>query len=195
MMKLSDIAEAIGGILYGDGSIEIIGVASIDDGEPETISFLAEPKHEKKLLQSKSSAFILPKGIVSDSTPYIACDNPLIAFADLLRLFHPSPSPKGIDPRAVIEEDAKLGEKVTCYANAYVGKGAIVGKGVTIYPGSYVGAGVTIGDDSILYPNVVIGDNCEVGMRAIIHGGTVIGSDGYGFVWDGQKHLKNTTGR
>ncbi|MBE9503997.1 MAG: UDP-3-O-(3-hydroxymyristoyl)glucosamine N-acyltransferase [Proteobacteria bacterium] len=189
-MKLSDIAECIGGILHGDGSVEISAVASLEDATCGSISLLASKKHTDKLLQSKASAFILPAGLSCEKAPFISCENPMVAFAKVIRLFHPLPSPKGIDEDAVIEKDVKSGQDMTIYANAFVGEGAILGDRVSLYPGVYVGAGVTIGDDTILCPNVVINDGSEVGKRVVINAGTIVGGEGYGFVWDGTKHLK-----
>jgi UDP-3-O-[3-hydroxymyristoyl] glucosamine N-acyltransferase len=189
-MKLSDIAECIGGLLHGDGSVEISDVASLEDATYGTISILAEKKHSDKLLQSKASAFILPAGLTCEKAPFISCENPMVAFAKVIRLFHPLPSPKGVDERAVLEKDVKLGQDLTIYATAFVGEGAILGDRVSLYPGVYVGAGSSIDDDTIVYSNVVISDGTEIGKRVIIHGGTVVGSDGYGFVWDGKKHEK-----
>ncbi|MDT8272467.1 MAG: DapH/DapD/GlmU-related protein, partial [Desulfomonilia bacterium] len=72
----------------------------------------------------------------------------------------------------------------------YVGAGARVSKGCIIYSGCHLGANVTIGDQTVCYPNVVIYDGCTLGSNCIIHSGVVIGSDGFGFVWDGSRHVK-----
>lgn len=189
-MKLSDIADSIGGILHGDGSVEILDVASIEDAAAGTISLLASKKHSDKLLQSKASAFILPSNVSYEKAPFISCEKPMVAFAKVIRLFNPMPSPKGIDERAVLEKDVKSGQHTTIYANAFVGEGAVLGNRVTIYPGVYVGAGCVVGDDTILCPNVVINDGSEVGKGVVINAGTIIGGEGYGFVWDGTRHLK-----
>lgn len=53
-----------------------------------------------------------------------------------------------------------------------------------------MGPNSRIGRDSVLYPNVMIGDGTEIGERVVIHGGAVIGADGYGYIWDGERHRK-----
>ncbi len=189
-MTLSEIAAAIGGEIHGDGSKENSAVASLEEATAGTISFLADARKAQKIAQSRASALLLPPGVKSGKVAYVTCRNPLIAFTDVIRIFHPIPSPKGVDPRAVVEKEVTLGEDVTLYPNAYVGRGAVLGKRVTLHPGVSVGAGSVIGDDTLIYPNAVIYDHCEVGKRVIIHSGAVIGSDGYGFVWDGQQHKK-----
>jgi len=49
---------------------------------------------------------------------------------------------------------------------------------------------VVIGDDSVLGPNVTIMERCRIGRRVKINAGTVVGSDGFGFVPDGDIHIK-----
>ena len=61
---------------------------------------------------------------------------------------------------------------------------------MVIYPNCYIGHGVKIADNTILYANVTVYYGCEIGKDCIIHSGAVIGADGFGFQWDGQRHLK-----
>jgi UDP-3-O-[3-hydroxymyristoyl] glucosamine N-acyltransferase len=68
--------------------------------------------------------------------------------------------------------------------------GATVGGGTAIFPGGYVGAGASIGANCILYPRVVLYPGTSVGSRVILHAGVVIGSDGFGFVFDGERQIK-----
>ena len=37
---------------------------------------------------------------------------------------------------------------------------------------------------------VVVREDCQIGERVILQNGVVIGSDGFGYVWDGSKHVK-----
>ena len=189
-MKLSEIAEATGLDYIGDGSIDITGVASLDDAAEGTIAFLADPARKGKLPASNASAFILPEGVSCEEKPYIVSSKPLLTFAEVVRLFHPKPQPNGLDSRAIIEEGVTLGGDLSIYPNIYIGKGAIIGDRATLYPGVYVGPGCKVGEDTILYANVVVNEGTTIGRRVIIHGGTVIGSDGYGFAWDGTCHRK-----
>ena len=189
-MKLSEIAEAVDGALHGDGSVEIRGVASLEDAEEGTITFLADGRQSCRLSSSRASAFIVPPGVDAGNVPFIVSDNPQLAFAEAVRLFQSPPSRRGIDPGAFIEEGVEIGADVTIYPNVYVGEDVVLGDGVTLYPGVYVGPNSRIGRDSVLYPNVMIGDGTEIGERVVIHGGAVIGADGYGYIWDGERHRK-----
>jgi len=189
-MKLSDIAKATGLDYSGDGSIDIRGVASIDDATEGTLAFLADPAKKEELMLSGASAFILPEGVSCEGKPYMVSNRPLLAFADVVGLFYPRPQPKGVDARAIIEEGVSLGDGLSLYPNVYIGRGASIGDGVSLYPGVYIGPGCTVGEGSTLYANVVVNEGTAIGKRVIIHGGTVIGSDGYGFAWDGTCHRK-----
>ena len=189
-MKLSDVAEAIGLDYTGDGSIDITGVASIDDAARGNIVFLADPARKAELTTSKASAFILPEGISCEGKPYISTNKPLLVFTEVVRLFYPKPKPRGVDARAIIEEGVSLGTDLSIFPNVHIGKGAEIGDRVTLYPGVYIGPACKVGEDTTLYANVVINEGTTIGKRVIIHGGTVIGSDGYGYVWDGSCHRK-----
>lgn len=189
-MKLSEIAEATGLSYSGDGSIEIRGVASLDDAEEGAIVFVADPSRKEEIPASRASAFILPEGITCEVKPYLSSNKPLLTFAEVVELFYPRPVPRGVDARAIVEEDVVLGSDLSIYPNVYIGKGAVIGDRVSLYPGVYVGAGCKVGDDTILYANVVVNESTEIGKRVIIHGGTVIGSDGYGYAWNGTCHRK-----
>ena len=55
-MKLSDLAAALDCDLEGDGGIEILRVAGIQDAGPGDVTFVANPKYEKLLAAPGASA-------------------------------------------------------------------------------------------------------------------------------------------
>ncbi len=57
--KLKELAEWVGGKVIGDGEVEILGVASIDEAKTGEITFIANPKYLSKLIQTKASAIIV----------------------------------------------------------------------------------------------------------------------------------------
>jgi UDP-3-O-[3-hydroxymyristoyl] glucosamine N-acyltransferase len=59
-----------------------------------------------------------------------------------------------------------------------------------IFPLVYVGEGVEIGAECVIYPHVVICDGVRLGNRVIVHPGAVLGADGFGYVFDGDRHRK-----
>ena len=61
-----------------------------------------------------------------------------------------------IDNRAIISDDAQIGENVTIGANAIIGKGVKLGNNVTIMPNAYLEY-CEIGDGTIISPFASIG--------------------------------------
>jgi UDP-3-O-[3-hydroxymyristoyl] glucosamine N-acyltransferase len=121
----------------------------------------------------------------------VAVDHPMVAFARVVRLFHPDPVPVDrIHPRAVLGRDLQSGRQVDVGPCAVIGDRVRIGNRVRIGAGVVLGDDVSIGDDVILHPNVTVLDRCRIGNRVVIHSGTVIGSDGFGFAPDGKTYHK-----
>jgi UDP-3-O-[3-hydroxymyristoyl] glucosamine N-acyltransferase len=190
-MRLTELAERVGGELAGRGDIDIRGVAGIREARNGDITYLADSKHLKDLDACQASAVIVPRGTQALPVPSIVVRNPRYAFAQTLRIFHEKPyTPGGISERAVIAKNVVLGDGVTIHPFAVIEDNARIGSRVTLYPGVYVGQGSRIGDDTVIYPNVSIRESVTIGSRVIIHSGTVIGSDGFGFVTEDGIHHK-----
>lgn len=180
-MKLREIAGIIGGRILGNPDIEITGVSGINEAKPGDITFLSG---RKKTFDLKASAVIVKEEIKSLApASMILVDNPYLAYARALELFHKKPYKlSGISSKAIICDNVTFGNDVSIYPLAYVGANAQIGSRVSISPGAYIGEGVIIGDDSVIYPNVSIIEGTRIGRRVTVHSGTVIGSDGFGYV-------------
>jgi UDP-3-O-[3-hydroxymyristoyl] glucosamine N-acyltransferase len=190
-MRLTELAEKVGGELAGRGDIDIRRAAGIGEARDGDITFVTDEKRLKDLHACRASAVIVPRGAPELPIPSIAVKNPRYAFAQMLRIFHDRPyAPGGISERAVIGKDVVLGAGPTIHPCAVVSDGAKIGNRVTLYPGVFVGTGSCIGDDTVIYPNVSIRDGVNIGSRVIIHSCSVIGSDGFGFVTEGGIHHK-----
>jgi UDP-3-O-[3-hydroxymyristoyl] glucosamine N-acyltransferase len=190
-MKLTELAEKVGGELAGRGDIDIRGVAGIGEAQDGDITFITDAKRLQDLRACRASAVIVPRGTAELPIPSIAVKNPRFAFAQTLRIFHERPyAPGGISERAVVGKDVVLGAGPTIHPCVVVSDGAKIGSRVTLYPGVFVGTGSCIGDDTVIYPNVSIREGVTIGSRVIIHSGTVIGSDGFGFVTESGRHHK-----
>lgn len=189
--KLKELAELVGGAVIGDGEVEISGVASIDDAEAGQITFIAHPKHLRKLETTKASAILVSKEGISADKPLVRTANPHLAFVKILALFFAKPyQPIGIDPKARISSSARLGKDLSIYPYVYVGDRCRIEDRVTLYPGVFVGEDSCIGEDSVLHPHVTVYPGSVVGKRVILHAGVVIGADGFGYLKDGTKNVK-----
>jgi len=189
--RLRELAEWVGGKVIGDGEVEIVGVASIDEAKAGQITFVAHPKYLQKMSLTEASAIIVSPEVTQAEKPLLCVINPQLAFAKVVSLFCSSPyEPKGIDPHAWISPTAQLGRDLTIYPFVYVGDRCQIGDRVTLYPGVSIGEDCSIGEQSVIYPNVSIYSRTVIGKRVILHSGVVVGSDGFGYVKDGRKNVK-----
>ncbi|HSB06988.1 MAG TPA: UDP-3-O-(3-hydroxymyristoyl)glucosamine N-acyltransferase [Thermodesulfobacteriota bacterium] len=189
--KLRELAELVHGTVFGDGEVEIHGVASIEDAKEGDITFIANPKYLPRLGQTQASAIIVSPEITHGEKPLLSVNNPYLTFAKILTLYSHKPyQPKGVDPSAWVSPTARLGKDLSVYPFVYIGDRCLIGDRVILYPGVYVGEGSSIGEDSTVHPNVSIYPGMMIGKRVILHSGVVVGSDGFGYAKEGKKNLK-----
>jgi len=190
--SLSEIADAVGARLVGDGNVEIAGVASIRSARRDELGFVEDEKHLGEALQSQAGALIAGEFAASSQAtkPLLITDHPKLAFARAARLLNQSASdrpPKaGLHPNAVIHSSAVLAPDVSVDACAVIGPSAQIGGGTRIGAGCAIGDGVVIGAECLVYPNVTIYSGTSIGERVIVHASAVLGSDGFGYVRDGK---------
>jgi UDP-3-O-[3-hydroxymyristoyl] glucosamine N-acyltransferase len=190
-VSIGEIVDLVGGEYAGHRDLPIASVASLASAKSDQLSFLSNRKYAAELAATKAGAVLVPRKLEGDDARWIRVDDPYFAFARIMtRWFSNRPLPKGISPKAIVAESARLGSEVAIGHFAVIGENVVVGNNVTIFQGVSVDAGSSIGDDCIVYPNVVIYDGTRIGKRCIIHAGVVIGSDGYGFATHGGKHHK-----
>ena len=181
------IAEILQGEIVGDKTITVKGLAKIEEGQPQALSFLSNPKYEEYIYSTQSSICIVnstfePVKELPSTLTLIKVLDAYACFAKLLEVYNNlSKKNPEIEPNSFIHSTAEVGEGLYLGSFSYISKNARIGKNVTIYPNVFVGDGVKIGDNTTLHPNVIVYQDCQVGTNCIIHGGTVIGSDGFGF--------------
>ncbi len=179
------ISELIGGRVDGNPDTIVSNFSKIEEGLPETLTFLANPKYAHYIYTTKASVVIVNDSFVAESpiaATLIRVENAYQSIAQLLRFYESSlPKKSGIEQPSFIDSSAKLGDFVYVGAFAYIGENVTIGDNVLIYPQAYIGDGVKIGDNTIVYSGVKIYKGCQIGSNCIIHSGAVIGSDGFGF--------------
>jgi UDP-3-O-[3-hydroxymyristoyl] glucosamine N-acyltransferase len=190
--SLDVVAEVVGGVVIGDGSVEITGVAGIREAGPGDLTFLANPRYEPYLEQTLAAAIIVADDHKDFRRPLIQNPNPYLAFLKAVRFFQGEENrpTAGIHPSAVVAADAFIDPTASIGPNAVVEAGARIGPMAWIGPGCYIGSGASIGRETRLHPNVTLSGECAIGERVLVHSGTVIGSDGFGFVRDGDAYRK-----
>lgn len=179
------IAEFLKGKVDGDPGTSVHDVSKIEEGQSGTLSFLANPKYEKYIYETRSSIVIVNEDFIPQKpvpATLIRVKNAYEAFAALLRLYEEQkPKKKGISQMASISETSSLGKDLYIGDFAVVSDGVTIGNNVQIYPQVYIGERVIIGEGTILHPGVKIYEGTEIGSHCIIHAGAVIGGDGFGF--------------
>ncbi|PMQ01849.1 MAG: UDP-3-O-(3-hydroxymyristoyl)glucosamine N-acyltransferase [Dictyoglomus sp. NZ13-RE01] len=188
-MWLREIAEIIGGELRGE-DLWIEKVSTWDRAGERDLIFVFEEKSIKDGEKSKAKAMVIPKISYSSEKSLVLVDNPKLAFAKILRYFDWHFFPSHIHPTSILGENVKIGKDVGIGAYTVIGNNVIIGDNTKIYPHVTIGNDVIIGSNVTIYPNVSIYDHCIIGNNVIIHSGSVIGSDGFGYVWDGNNHVK-----
>src|SRR5215510_13665401 len=182
-MKLRELAERLACRLEGDGEIEIVRVAGIEDAGTGDLTFVANSKYLPALATTRASAVLLRDDAAAPRLAVLRTADPYLAFARAVGLFAPQwkPSP-GIQAMAAIAGDATLGRDVSIGAFVAIGEGAAVGDRTVNFPNATIGAGARIGADCVVHANVSIRERVTIGDRVVLQNGVVVGGDGYGFV-------------
>ncbi len=188
-MLLSEIARHIGGVLKGPDR-DISGASTIEEATPDDITFLANPKYRDKAGSSAAGAIIVGEDLDLPMSRIVTA-NPYLSFARVLELIYPAKVHRpGISDMAFVHPDAQVDPTAAVYPLAFIGEKARVAEHCVVHPGCVIGDRASIDESTVLHPNVTVYEKCRIGRHCIIHSGVVIGSDGFGFVWDGEKHYK-----
>lgn len=186
VLTLADLRARLGGALRGDASVQLRGVASLNQAGSDQIGFLVNAKYIAQARASRAGALIVPESLEHAlPQPCLLVPNPHAVFARAAALLHPEPTlPPGIHPGAVVAEDAEVDPEARIGPGVVVGSGARVGPRSAIHAACVIGPGARIGADCLLHPRVTVQHGCVVGDRVILHPGCVIGGDGFGLAWE-----------
>ena len=181
----AQIAVILEGEVEGNSEIEVSKLSKIEDGGPESLSFLANPKYTQFIYTTKASIVIVNKIFKAEKeihSTLIRVEDAYKSFSKLLEYYNQVKMNKtGVESPVFISKSAIYGENIYIGAFAYLGENIKIGNNTKIYPNVYIGDNVTIGDNVILfsgakiYSDTVIGDNC------VIHSSAILGADGFGF--------------
>jgi UDP-3-O-[3-hydroxymyristoyl] glucosamine N-acyltransferase len=192
-LTLQELANVSGGELVGDAALKISGAASLSEAEQGEISFFTNKKYLGQLRKTRASAIFVPPDFTEPiNAAQIRVSNPMKAFEQVLLKFAPKPITfvPGVHSSAVVAPGVQLGERVSIQPLAVIEAGARIGDDTVVGAGSYVGHETRIGSACYIYPNVTIRERSLIGSRVIIHSGAVIGADGFGFEMVDGRHQK-----
>ncbi len=183
VITLGDLADQLGAELRGEPSLQLLGLATLQDAGPEQLSFLANAQYRKFLATTRAGAVLLTARD-ADSYPGAALvvDNPYLAYARVSHLFERRPlAPVGIHPSAIVDPTASIDPSARIAAQVVIEAGAWIGPDVEIGAQSVVGARSRIGAGGRLAARVTLCHDVIVGERVVIQPGAVIGGEGFGF--------------
>ncbi|MBX7201493.1 MAG: UDP-3-O-(3-hydroxymyristoyl)glucosamine N-acyltransferase [Bacteroidia bacterium] len=189
------IADLLGGRVEGNPEVKISRLSKIEEGQPGSLSFLANPKYEEHIYRTQASVVIVAESFVPEQpvqANLIRVSNPYKSFAVLLETYNKINIGKsGREQPHYIAATAEIGENPYIGAFVYIGENARIGRDVKLYPGVYIGDNVQIGDNTIIYPGVKVYSETSIGKDCRIHAGVIIGADGFGFApQDDTNYLK-----
>ncbi len=192
-IQLSELAEMVGGICHGDGSVEIHGAGTLEDARSRQITFVDQPERLRRLDDCPAVAAVVPQGVGPQRVPTIAVADVHAAFTRIVMHFHPPKTTprRGVSPHAFIDPTARLSEDVEIHAGATIGPGVRIACGATIHSGVHIMAGSEIGEQVTIMPGAVLYQNTRVGPRVTIHACAVLGSFGFGYQTVGGRHERS----
>lgn len=193
-VTLGQLAERIGGELYGDAACVVTGVATLQGAQPGDITFLANPRYRKYLASTRASAVILsPKDKADCATAAVVVANPYVGYARVAALLYADREQApvaGVHPTACVSADSRVHESSSIGPCCVIEADVSIAANVSIGPGCFIGKGAVIGEGSRFLANVTLCHGVHIGKRALIHPGTVIGSDGFGIANDNGVWIK-----
>jgi UDP-3-O-[3-hydroxymyristoyl] glucosamine N-acyltransferase len=189
-IKLSEVAEIVGGKVVGNKNVVISSFAKIEEAKQGELTFLYLDSYKKFFSATKASAILVkpdfPK--TRNDITYVEAQNPDKAFAKLIRhYFKPNYNLKDIDNTASIHPSVLIGKDSAIGKNVVISEGCRIGSNVKIFHNAVILENVEVGDNTVIYQNVSIREGSRIGKNVIIHANSVIGSDGFGYDVDENK--------
>ncbi len=190
-ITLGEIAALISADFDGDPDFVITDAGTIRECTSDWLTFVNDTKHLTQFEASDAVAAIVNRELPKSSKMTLRVDDPVSAFAAIVRLFRNMMTPpvKGIHPSATVSDTAQLGDDITIAAGVVIGESVSIGAGTCILENTVVMDGAVIGEHVIIFPNVTIYDNTQIGNRCILHAGCILGAYGFGYDSTSDKHL------
>lgn len=182
--------------MLGDGKIKISGLRTLQQAGAKDLSFFSQGAYRAQADASSAAALLIPPAMAEPAgqgeiRPLLVADDPSLALAKLIPLFHPpAEAQRGIHSTAVVGDDCEIDD------SAYLGPYVVVGSGCRIAAGASLRAHVVLGDDcwvglgTVLHPHTVLYDGTRLGNGVIVHSGAILGADGFGYATHGGEHVK-----
>lgn len=193
-LTMAEVAELVDGTLVGDATVEVCGIAPVDEAGPDRLAFLASRRYARYAADSEGAAFLVSEEM-EDALPQnatrVVVGDARAAMLALLQHFHPpGPWSPSVHATAVLGAGVRLGRGIE------IGPYAVLEDGVEVGDGSRIGAHCVLGRRSVvgpgcrLHPHVVLYEESVLGRRVVVHSGARLGSDGFGYTVVDGEHAK-----
>ncbi|MCK4887168.1 MAG: UDP-3-O-(3-hydroxymyristoyl)glucosamine N-acyltransferase, partial [Planctomycetes bacterium] len=182
-LTTGQLAEKIGAKIFGDDSVVISSVGTIDTAGADQITFVTDKKRSSKVADSGAGVVMVSARVEGLDKPQLVVDDINKSLIDVLGIF--APQLKGfrpsISPGAEIADSAKIGNDVYIGPGVVIADGAEIGDNVVLKAGCKIGENSKIGNGSRMDYNVVVYHNCSIGNNVIIQANSTIGATGFGY--------------
>ncbi len=187
VIRLGELAEALGCRLEGEPDLPIHSLASLAEAGPNDLSFVTDARFAPQAAATRAAALLVglefPAVGRQPRLHWLRTARPDLAMAQAVALLRPPwrPAP-GIHPTASIHPTAVLGRD--CHVGAFVaiGEGCRLGAGAVLHPHAVLYPNVIAGERLLAHAHVVIREGTRLGDDVILQPGVVLGGDGFGFI-------------
>ena len=188
-MKLGEIAEKLACAVDGDASLEIAGVAGIEEAQDGDLTFLVNRKYRPALETTRASAILIARDEPRPPMAALRSANPYLDFARAIELFHPAPHyAPGVHPTVVIAGSARIGSGAHIGPYCFVDENVEIGDHAVLHSFVSIYRGARIGDHFFAHSHACVREDCRIGHRVLLQNGAVVGSDGFGFAREANGH-------
>lgn len=191
-ISLGELATRFSCDLIGDADVTVNNVASLQNANSHSLSFLSSPTFRQQLSETKAAVVVLRAAYVDDApSACLVSDDPYACYARMAAVICPAATfAAGVHASAYVAPSANVAATAHIGANAVVDAGTTIGENTYIGAGCVVGPDCTIGADGKLEANVTVVRKVTIGARCIVHSGAIIGSDGFGNAMTAEGWLK-----
>jgi len=198
---VAQLATLVQGTVYGQSDLPLQNARTLQEAGSADITFVENDRSLRQLRESKAGAVVVPIGTAarcSEFCPpghtftFIEVADPLLAFVRIVQCLQgETVAPQvGIAPNASVASTAQLGPDCAVLPFAVIGEHAVLGARCTIHSHVVIGRNCRLGDDVTLHPGVVLYEGTVIGNRVTVHANTVLGADGFGYRFQGGRHIK-----
>ena len=175
----------------GDAQAPISGVASPESANAEDLIYVDSPRQVARAAASAARCVLAIRGADLSGKTVLEVENPKLAFAKAAAWLLPRPPLRPeIHPTAIVAATARLAPNIRVGPYVVIEDEVEIGTGTAVDAFCFVGRDARLGENCWLHPRVTLYAGARLGDRVEVHSGAVIGGDGFGYVFDDDRHIK-----